>query len=330
MLKRLLILLTATVMITAPAQALRDGDTVRIVVPYRPGGGYDTQARLAAPYVEAALRADGLTRVNVIVENVTGGAGAIATTQVYSARPTGTTLLFLDPESSIWQSVVQNAPFDVSRFSFIAQMSIDPMVFMVRADLGLLDFAETVVRSQRTPLLMGTAGKGGHDHLMPVILQKMLNDAGVQIRFSYVHFDGTAPLLASFRRREAEAALEVSSIFGPAAEAGELRFLFDFSPDLPWPDAWDVLPLRRDELEVFGVAANYRRVFVGPPGLPRDILERLRRAFARALANSDLQAKAREARLPITFLDGETTAQLIATQVAFARRFAPDVARALD
>ena len=133
---------------------------------------YDSQARLAAPFVEAALREGGLDNVEVIVENVTGGSGAIATATTYAAPADGKTVLFLDPESSIWQQALANALFEVDKFSYIAQMSIDPMVFMVRANLGLDSFAEVVARSQEKPILIGTSGKGGYDHIMPLVLRK--------------------------------------------------------------------------------------------------------------------------------------------------------------
>ncbi|MFN3643608.1 MAG: Bug family tripartite tricarboxylate transporter substrate binding protein [Gemmobacter sp.] len=327
----LLTTLAAAVALPAPAAlALSDGDTLRIVVPYRPGGGYDAQARLAAPYVEAALRAQGLPRVNVIVENVTGGAGAIATASVYAARPDGQTVLFLDPESSIWQQAIGSAPFKVERFGFIAQMSVDPMLFMVRADLDLADFDAVVARSQTVPILIGTAGRGGHDHIMPVIFQQMLNEAGVPIRFDYLHLDGTAPILASMRRGEAEGALEVPSIFGPAAEAGELVFLFDFSSDLPWPDAWDVLPLDREALAPFASAMNYRRVFVAPPGTSESDLTLLRTAFATALADPELIARAEESRRPVVFLDGPAISAAVALEVELAQTFAPRIGDALE
>ena len=76
------------------AFALQDGDTVRIIVPYSPGGGYDSQARLAAPFVEKALQAQGMPNLNVIVENVRGGGGAIATAMSYKAKADGTLICF--------------------------------------------------------------------------------------------------------------------------------------------------------------------------------------------------------------------------------------------
>jgi tripartite-type tricarboxylate transporter receptor subunit TctC len=311
------------------AVALEDGDTVRIVIPYRPGGGYDSQGRLAAPYVEAALREAGLPNVNVIVENVTGGGGAIATATVYAAEPDGTTILFLDPESSIWQQALADAPFEVDKFSFIGQMSIDPMVFMIRTGNGMETWEDVLARSAETPILMGTAGKGGYDHIMPIILSEMLKEAGTPVQFDYLHFDGTAPILASMARGEVEGSVEVISTFGDAEENGEVAFLYDFIPnDQPngqWPDAADVTALSPEKAELLGSAMNYRRVFVAPPGVDADVLATLRAAFEAALTNEELIEKSIESRRPITFVNGEDIAKAIANEAELARQFAPIV-----
>lgn len=308
-----------------PAEALENGDTLRIVIPYSPGGGYDSQGRLAAPYVEAALRDAGLTDVNVIVENITGGAGAIATSTVYAAEPDGTTVLFLDPESSIWQQALNDAPFEVDKFGFVAQMSVDPMVFMIRNGNGMESFEDVIERSKTQPILMGTAGKGGYDHIMPIILGAMLEEAGTPVPFDYLHLDGTAPILASMARGEVEGSVEVISTFGEAEEKGELSFLFDFIPnDQPngqWPDAKDVTQITEEKLALLGSAMNYRRVFVVPPGTSDAELGILRAAFEGALTNEELIQKSIESRRPITYVGGDEIKILIEKEAELAREF---------
>lgn len=307
------------------AFALKDGDTIRIIVPYSPGGGYDSQARLAAPFVEKEIQKAGMPNAKVIVENIRGGGGAIATAQVFASKPNGKTILFLDPESSIWQQALSGAPFEVDKFSFIGQMSIDPMVFMVRTNLGLNDFESVVKRSENTPILMGTSGKGGYDHIMPVIMQKMLNDSGHNIKFDYLHLDGTAPILASMKRGEVEASLEVISTFGGAEEAGDIEFMFDFiEEDIPsgrWPDASKVTSIPADKLALLSSAMNYRRVFVTSPGVDSNDLNILRNAFKNALNNEELISKSIESRRPITFVDGDAIKELIANEAQLAKQF---------
>ena len=327
-----LVVVASSIFVPQEVAALEDGDTVRIVIPYRPGGGYDSQGRLVAPYVEAALREAGLSNVNVIVQNVTGGGGAIATATVYAADPDGKTILFLDPESSIWQQSLAGAPFEVDKFSFIGQMSIDPMVFMIRTNNGMETWGDLLKRSADTSILMGTSGKGGYDHIMPIILSEMLKDAGTPVQFDYLHLDGTAPILASMARGEVEGSVEVISTFGDAEESGEVSFLFDFIADGEengqWPDASAITKLSPEKAELLGSAMNYRRVFVAPPGIATDVLVMLRAAFEAALNNEELIEKSINSRRPITFVNGEDIAKAIAKEAELARQFAPIIENA--
>lgn len=331
--KDLLFTLALSLLVSLPlvpkASALENGDTVRIIVPYSPGGGYDSQARLAAPFVEKALRSQGLSGVNVIVENVRGGGGAIATAMAYASEPDGTLILFLDPESSIWQQAKGNAPFEVDKFSFVAQMSIDPLAFIVRTDMGFNKFQDVIDYGKSKPLLLGTSGKGGYDHITPVILEKMLNDAGHAIKFEYLHLDGTAPILASMRRSEAEASFEVISTFGKAEASGDLKFLFAFVSSGPkegkWPKPESELKIPADQISLLAAAANYRRVFVGPPGVPAETLRVLRDAFKTALTNPELVKKSEESGRPISFIGGDEIKDAVQKEAELAKRFGPYV-----
>lgn len=323
----------AIVGVAPSAFALQDGDTVRIIVPYSPGGGYDSQARLAAPFVEKALQAQGMPNLNVIVENVRGGGGAIATAMSYKAKADGTLILFLDPESSIWQQARGGAPFEVDKFSFIAQMSIDPMAFIVRSNLGFKSFDDVIERSKSKPILIGTSGKGGYDHIAPVILEKMLNDAGHGVQFDYVHLDGTAPIIASMKRNEIEASLEVISTFGKAEEAGDLEFLYAFVYAGPkmgkWPKPEDVLKIPAEDIALFAAAANYRRVFVGPPGMDDKTLSTLREAFKAALTDPELVKKSEESGRPVSLIVGEEIKAAVQAEAELAKKFAPIVDEAV-
>ena len=199
------------------------------------------------------------------------------------------------------------------------------MVFMVRTNLELNDFTSVVKRSEKTPILMGTSGKGGYDHIMPVIMQKMLNDSGHNIKFDYLHLDGTAPILASMKRGEVEASLEVISTFGAAEEAGEIEFMFDFiEEDIPsgrWPDASKVTSIPTDKLDLLSSAMNYRRVFVTSPGVNNDDLNILRNAFQNALNNEELISKSIESRRPITYVPGDEIKKLVINEAKLAKQF---------
>jgi len=307
------------------AVAIDDGDTVTIIVPYAPGGGYDAQARLAAPYIQSALADKGYEDVDVVVQNVSGGAGTVANTRVYDEKPDGTTLLFLDPESSVWQQTLGDVPYEVGDFSFIAQMSVDPMVFLTREDTGLGSFDAVVERSAEQSILLGTAGHGGHDHIVPLLLERMLNEAGNNVSFDYIHLDGTAPMKASIRRGEIEAAVETISIFNPMRREGVVEYLFGFGDqphfDVDWPDATEVTNLPKAQVKKLASAANYRRVFVGPPEMDKDTQKMLRKTLESVLHNEQLIAESEKANQPIVYMSGPETRKALQNVVALAERY---------
>ena len=327
-LKKSLIGIVATVAISASGSvlALSSGDTLRIIVPYGAGGGYDAQARLAGPYVEDALEEMGISNVSVVIENVTGGGGAIATTQVYRASGDGRTVLLLDPESSLWQQTLRDVAFDISEFRYIGQQSADPLAMTVRADLGIESFEDMKERAQEEPILLGTSGDGNYDHIMPMILERMLADQGIQVPFDYLHFGGTGDILASLRRNEAEGTLEVISTFRRYVEDGNGRFVFTFGePDILdqglTVSGRDVLGLADEDYDLIDAAANFRRVYVAPPSTDDDVFETLSEAFHRALSNPDLIEESAEAGRPILFLDAEEIREVIERETELARQY---------
>src|SRR6266545_7841657 len=93
--------------ITAAAQeseqAFFAGKTVRLVVGFGPGGGYDSYARMLAPYLSKNLGA------TVIVENRPGAGGLVALSGVYMAPPDGLTMMIVN--------VSMNACLDLENFA---------------------------------------------------------------------------------------------------------------------------------------------------------------------------------------------------------------------
>src|ERR1700736_3050409 len=84
-------------MVAAPATRAQDaerayfnGKTVRLVVGYGPGGGYDAYARMIAPHLSKALGA------SVMVENQPGAGGLVALNRIYTAVPDGLTMMIVN------------------------------------------------------------------------------------------------------------------------------------------------------------------------------------------------------------------------------------------
>jgi tripartite-type tricarboxylate transporter receptor subunit TctC len=318
-----LLLAASAAVLIAPvsnAIALEDGDTVRIVVGFSPGGGYDASARLAAPYFQAALRERGFPNVSVIVENITGGAGVMGAATVFTSPPDGTTVGILEPMDATWQELILNAPFKVTDFNFLGQQNTDTYGFMVRSDLEISEFNQLVARSKEKPILLGTAGRTSYStRIFPVLLQQTLAKVGTDLRFDYVNTSGTSEARASISRGESESLLmgvNPSSI--KFVGEGKAKFLFSFHED-EYPDAEDVLGLPPELFGPLNGAATSRRVYIAPPGMDEELLTTLQDTFEAVLTSEEFVEKSNTAGLPVSFLSGKDTRQLILDLAEFAK-----------
>ena len=94
---------------SAHAQGDWPSGPVRVVVPFAPGGSTDAVARLVSPGLAQRLGQP------VVVENRSGGAGAIGTDAVAKARPDGLTWLLTFDSHAVLPALVPNLPFDLTR-----------------------------------------------------------------------------------------------------------------------------------------------------------------------------------------------------------------------
>lgn len=322
---------TAAALLAAqPAVALENGDTVRIIVGFSPGGGFDTNARLVAPYVETAFAEAGYEDITVVVENMPGGAGTIGTTSVYTADPDGTTLGIMEPADATWQERLLGTAFTVGEFNFLGQQSTEHYGLVVRSDFEAQDFESLVAKSQDTPILMGTPGRSSYSgRIFPVLLQQSLADAGIDIKFDYLNLAGTGDVMASMRRGEAEAFMSGINPIAKFVEEGHGKFLFAFGDDR-FPDAQEVLGLTDEQFAGLDDAAMTRRVYVAPPGVDAELLSTLRDVFEAALTDEGFVAETTQAGFPVTFMDGEATQAAIGNLTGLADRYLEVVQASLD
>ena len=119
-----------------PAQAqdadgFLKGKTVRFIVGYSPGGGYDTYARMLAPHFEKR------TGATVVVENKPGGGGTTSLNQTYRAKPDGLTMQMLNGEGMIMAQLTKQpgVAFDMTKVSIFGRVAEEPHFFLVNSKL---------------------------------------------------------------------------------------------------------------------------------------------------------------------------------------------------
>lgn len=120
-----------------PALAFAQGQLVKVVVPYAPGGNIDVTARIYAQKVEELLKE------KWIIENLSGGNGTIGTHAVAKSAPDGKTLLFTADVHSMARLVIKNVPYDpLTDFVAIARVAEIPLIFIANpAQISARDLA---------------------------------------------------------------------------------------------------------------------------------------------------------------------------------------------
>lgn len=256
-----------------PALAQGAARTVRIVVPFVPGGNTDLVARTIAERLGPVLR------TTVVVENRSGAGGAVGVEAVAHAAPDGTTLLFHTAAVAIEPSLRRDLNYDARRdLAPVTQIAETPFLFMVSNPTPARDVAELIAHARAHPgaVNYGTAGTGSSGHLA---LADFAVRAGVQM--THVPYRGAAPYLLALQTNEVQLVMDPASTAKPLAEAGRIRGLATSTAGRA--PAWPELPTV-SESGLPGYAVNIWHGIFAPGGTPAPIVGRLNAALREAMA----------------------------------------------
>jgi tripartite-type tricarboxylate transporter receptor subunit TctC len=147
----------------APIGAIAQGDTLRWVVPYPPGGGTDVLARTLAEAMRAGLG------MNIVIENKPGAATNIAAQDVARAAPDGRTILQADNALMAFnEHLFKKLPVDPDKdFSYIGGIGKFPLALVVNPDFPAKTFKEFLayVRANPSKVSYASPGNGSPHHL---------------------------------------------------------------------------------------------------------------------------------------------------------------------
>jgi tripartite-type tricarboxylate transporter receptor subunit TctC len=200
------------------AQAKWPDKAIRLIVPYTPGGGTDTLARLVAERLAAA------TKWTIVVENKPGGGGNIGMDAVAKAAPDGYTIgLGQTANLAVNPTLYKKMPYDaIKDFAPIALVATQPVVLVVRADAPYKTLGDLIAAARAKPgdVSMGSAGSGTIGHLSGELLAR---DA--KVKFLHVPYKGAGPALTDLLGGSVQFAfLTLPSIIS-MLKAGRLRAL---------------------------------------------------------------------------------------------------------
>jgi tripartite-type tricarboxylate transporter receptor subunit TctC len=207
------LLLLASVTTMAGAQT-----TVRVVVPYPPGGSLDAMGRLIASKL-----ADSMGRT-FVVENRTGAAGAIGSASVKGAATDGSVLLFA-PDSNISvypETVAKPAYVPLNDFVAIAHSGDYRISLAVHSSVPTNDLRSFIAWTKTQPGAVGygTAGAGTNLHFYGVLFTQV---SGANM--NHVPYRGTGPAVVDLVAGHVPATVLPMGALLPHAKAGKIKIL---------------------------------------------------------------------------------------------------------
>jgi tripartite-type tricarboxylate transporter receptor subunit TctC len=295
------------------------GEDVDLVVPYEPGGGYDTYARALARYLEGCLGA------TIVVRNEPGAGGLVATSRTAAAGAEENRFQIVNTVGLVSAQIAgaEGANFDLNELSWIGRVAAPPNVVVVARDSPIRTFAD-LVRTQR-PVRFVAQGPGANDFIAPNII-----GAAYGFPFEIITgFAGAPEARSAIIAGNAEAhVLPVDSQLS-AIESGDVRPIvtIDEEPDPLLPGTPTVYAAAPPDERARGVVDSLvalgqtGRALIASPRMPRERVEALREGFGCAAGNADLRAELARQQRPLDVLGGPETGRLVAEVLSAPEEF---------
>jgi tripartite-type tricarboxylate transporter receptor subunit TctC len=207
--------------------------TIKIIVPYPPGGTSDILARALGPGITAALGQP------VIIENKPGATGNVGADFVAKSPPDGYTLLLADIGSlAISPSVFTTLPFEpVKDFAPVVMVAYSPHLLVVHPSVTVKDAKELIALAKAKPdsLNFAVSGMGGANHLAGIDFAQR---AG--IKWTYIPYKGGSQALTDMVGGQAQVMFNGMLATYPFVKDGKLKVLaissaqrFASAPEIP-------------------------------------------------------------------------------------------------
>ena len=299
------LLLLALICTAAGAQTAYPSKPIRLLVGYPPGGATDIVARILAQKLGERLGQP------VVVDNLPGAGGIIATDKAAKAAPDGYTLLLANTAHGINPSLYKSLPYDaVASFAPVIKVADLTLVLVVNPAFPARSVRELIALAKARPgeLHYASSGVGQSLHLAAELMKSM---AGVDI--VHVPYKGSAPARADLLAGQVEMMFESAIGVMPFVQAGRLRALgvsgAQRSPAMP-----DVPTL--SEAGVAGYEASGWLGILAPAGTPAAIVASLNADMNAVLRQADVSGLLADNGADVAGGSPDQFAAFVATEIA--------------
>ena len=288
----------------APAQVY-PSRPITIVIPFPPGGVFDTIGRTIADRMKGSLGQ------SVILENVGGANGAIGVGRVARASPDGYTLCLGYWGTHVVNAAIYTLQYDpLKDFEPISLMVANPQLIVSKNALPAKDLRELIgwLKDNADKATLATVGSGSPAHIAGVFFQQLTGT-----RFQLVPYRGGAPAVQDLVAGQVDFSILQAGAVLPQVRAGRIRAYavtaktrMDSAPDIA----------TADEAGAPGLHLSTWSGLWAPKGTPSAIVAKLNAAVVDALADPTVRQRLADIGQEIFPREQQTPEALFALQKA--------------
>ena len=293
------------------------GKTLRIIVGFSAGGGYDQYSRLIGRHLSKYIPGNPA----IVVDNMAGAGSIIAANHVYNAAAKDGTVVGNISGPIILEQLFGNPAiqFDMAKFRYLAVPVSETYIFIATKKPGVTRFEELLGPNGKQVVVGGIPGSTV-EHA-PILFRDILG-ANVKMVLGY---KGTADVRMAIDSGEVDGlfnsytSLKITSF--DKMKSGEWVLLAQLGEkpikDLIVPNVPTIPQLTKNDehrlLLKFGTSTpnDFGKIYVVPPGTPADRAAALEKAFERVFSDKELQADATKGKLEIDPIIGEEIHKLV-------------------
>ena len=278
--------------------------SVRFVVPFPPGGGTDTLARIVGVHLSKTLGQ------SMVMDNRPGAGTNIGAEIAARSAPDGYTLLMGNIAQAVNVTLYRKLSYDfVKDFDPVTMLASAPNMLVTHPSVAVKNMRELIVLAKKAPgtLNYASSGSGSSSHLAGELFKNMTNTDIV-----HVPYKGGGPAVASLLGGETKVGFATMPSVLPQTKSGKLRALAvtgerrsPTSPEIP----------TIAESGVNGYAANGWYGVLVPSGTPKPIVAKLHKELVATVNDRDVQTQLARFGYDIETGTPETFRKTIAAEI---------------
>jgi tripartite-type tricarboxylate transporter receptor subunit TctC len=286
----------ATTLAIPSAVAKYPEKTITFIIPYSPGGGFDTYVRALAPIMEKRLG------VTVVPKNMPGAGGRKGATHLYKSKPDGYRISIMNLPGKAIAAIQgkKGVGYNMQKFTWLGQIASDSYVIAVAGKSKVKSVAD-LKKLGRAIKTAGT-GKGASSY---VVSQIAANILGLKVKL-VTGYKGSSGMSVAVIRGDTDIGFFAHRSYTKFAKSGDLRAIAAL-------DEKGAVKLGKPELSNLRI----HRLVAAPPGLPSGIKKTLEDALFASVNDAGFKKWAKKARRPLAALKGKASEKLIDGLVAF-------------